>query len=118
VDEKIKAVKALVDSRAHLREEVDHYTKKLSEIEPGAGADPVEACGLKEAEMRSALEPAARAAAAAVASAGLRVPSRARRSTDGGAARSARLAADHAPRGASAGSRSPYRSPLMVAPFG
>ena len=40
VDEKIKAVKALVDSRAHLREEVDHYTKKLAEIEPGAGADP------------------------------------------------------------------------------
>jgi len=40
VDEKIKAVKALVDSRAQLREEVEHYTKKLAEIEPGAGADP------------------------------------------------------------------------------
>jgi DNA repair ATPase RecN len=40
VDEKIKAVKALVDTRALLREEVDHYTKKLAEIEPGAGADP------------------------------------------------------------------------------
>ena len=39
VEEKVKAVKALVDSRAHLRSEDQHYTEKLARISAGA-ADP------------------------------------------------------------------------------
>ena len=45
----------------------------------GAGGEATAACGLKESEMRSALDPAARAAAAATVGAGSRVELRARR---------------------------------------
>jgi DNA repair ATPase RecN len=54
VEEKIKAVKALVDARAQLREEVAHYTKKLAEIEPGAGADPAKVKRVAENKVKLA----------------------------------------------------------------
>lgn len=52
VDVKIQEVKTLVDTRAQLREEVDHYVKKLSEIKPTAGQDPVKLKRVEENEKK------------------------------------------------------------------